>query len=353
MRRLLLAAGVVAAVLGAAAAGTLWVVHRHSAAGSPTTTEPLATATAQAMSLRATERVNATVTFDEAQPILLRRNGTYTWLPAPATVLREGSVVAAVDGEPVVMMQGAVPAWRAFQLGMPDGDDVRELESALHRLGLAAGVSVDRHFSAATATAVRRWQRSLHLPVTGAVADGAVIFAPDAVRVGQLHVTVGAPVAAIPPYDVTGTAKDVHADLDAARQADIAVGAEVSVAFLDGRRADARVSQLGRVATFAASDGTGPSTPTVPLTVTFTHPSDAGTLDQQPVQIEVTTSVRPHVLAVPVTALVSLNEGGDAVETVDASGAHTLVAVSVGMFAAGFVEITHGLSAGQVVVVAQ
>jgi hypothetical protein len=60
------------------------------------------------------------------------------------------------------------------------------------------------------------------------------------------------------------------------------------------------------------------------------------------------------VLAVPVNALVALAGGGYAVEEVDASGVHKLVAVSVGLFddAAGMVQVSgSGLAAGQRVVV--
>jgi hypothetical protein len=57
---------------------------------------------------------------------------------------------------------------------------------------------------------------------------------------------------------------------------------------------------------------------------------------------------------VPVGALLALAGGGYAVEVVDASGLHHLVAVTVGLFddAQGIVQVNgSGLSAGQRVVV--
>ena len=48
------------------------------------------------------------------------------------------------------------------------------------------------------------------------------------------------------------------------------------------------------------------SNATIPVTVTLTHPSAAGTLDQAPVTVYITTaSSRGPVLAVPVAALLA------------------------------------------------
>ena len=61
-----------------------------------------------------------------------------------------------------------------------------------------------------------------------------------------------------------------------------------------------------------------------------------------------------HALVVPVAALLSLANGGYAVEVVSASGIHSLVQVSLGLFddADGLVQVSgSGLAAGQSVVV--
>jgi hypothetical protein len=70
--------------------------------------------------------------------------------------------------------------------------------------------------------------------------------------------------------------------------------------------------------------------------------------------VYVTTQTRKGVLAVPVTALLALREGGYALETVDAAGQHHLVAVRLGVFSDGMVEVAGaGLRAGTKVVTAQ
>jgi hypothetical protein len=72
------------------------------------------------------------------------------------------------------------------------------------------------------------------------------------------------------------------------------------------------------------------------------------------VDVSITTNSAAGVLVVPVNALVALANGGYAVEVVEASGVHQLVAVSVGLFddAAGLVEVNGaGLAVGEHVVV--
>ena len=46
---------------------------------------------------------------------------TYTWLPQVGQVIRQDQRVYAVSGEPVPLLYGSIPAYRAFYVGMPDG----------------------------------------------------------------------------------------------------------------------------------------------------------------------------------------------------------------------------------------
>ena len=91
------------------------------------------------------------------------------------------------------------------------------------------------------------------------------------------------------------------------------------------------------------------------MTVTLTHPSAAGTLDQAPVTVTITTESSPGpVLAVPVTALVAQSPGGYVVEVVGPANARRWVPVQVGPIfddADGLVQVTGALTPGQRVVV--
>ena len=90
------------------------------------------------------------------------------------------------------------------------------------------------------------------------------------------------------------------------------------------------------------------------MTVTLTRPSAAGTLDQAPVTVYITTASSPGpVLAVPVGALLAQSSGGYAVEVIGAGNTRRLVPVTVGIFNdnSGLVQVTGALTPGEQVVV--
>ena len=62
--------------------------------------------------------------------------------------------------------------------------------------------------------------------------------------------------------------------------------------------------------------------------------------------VSVVTSAATDVLAVPVDALLALAEGGYAVELVTGAGRSDLVAVELGAFADGWVEVTGDIAEG-------
>jgi peptidoglycan hydrolase-like protein with peptidoglycan-binding domain len=81
--------------------------------------------------------------------------GLVTLAPEKGAQLEEGKVALAVGGRPVFVLKGAVPAFRDLSLGAV-GDDVRQLEEALQRLGFDPG-PVDGVYDAATAAGVTAW----------------------------------------------------------------------------------------------------------------------------------------------------------------------------------------------------
>jgi peptidoglycan hydrolase-like protein with peptidoglycan-binding domain len=305
--------------------------------------------------LRATAVFTGTLTFPSTQPVVIRRHGIYTALPAPGTTVSEGAALAGVDGRPVTLLLGAVPAWRSLEAGVPDGPDVEQLETALVELGIAPDLTADMHFGARTTAAVAAWQRSLGVPVTGAIAAGDVVFLPAAVRVGAWRAALGGPAGGDSPYDATSPAEVVRLDLPAARQQAVTVGASVTVTLPGGATAAATVADVGRVVTVPTdTGGQGTPQPTVTVIIALSNPAAAGGLDHVPVTIEIVTQARSGVLAVPVTALLALAEGGYGVETIDASGVHHIVAVTPGQYAGGNVELTGSAPAeGTTVVVAR
>ena len=126
----------------------------------------------------------------------------------------------------------------------------------------------------------------------------------------------------------------------------------MTVTLPDGTTTPGVVSSVGTVATTSGSGGS-PVT-TIPVQVTLTHPRAAGTLDQAPVTVNITTATARDALAVPVTALLAQAAGGYAVEVVGPGSARRWVPVRPGIFddAAGLVQVTGALAPGQRVVVA-
>ncbi|WP_344505473.1 peptidoglycan-binding protein [Dactylosporangium maewongense] len=290
--------------------------------------------------------------FDGAYTVVNQLpGGVVTVVPAPGTAVVRGADLYTVAGVPATLLYGAVPAYRELATGMSDGVDVLQLEQNLVALGMdpGHGITVDRHFSDATATAVRRWQAARGLPVaqrTGRLPLGQVAFLPGAVRVGAALVQVGASAGpGEPMLSATTTARVVRVALSAGRQGTVHAGdpVTVNVPGLDAP-VPGTVREVGTVAIAPEPGNNGPPGPaTVSMVVTVTMPSGAPALDQAPVQVSITGSQRRNVLRVPVTALLAAADGGYQVAVVDGSG-RRLITVTTGLFDenASMVEITGG-----------
>jgi peptidoglycan hydrolase-like protein with peptidoglycan-binding domain len=279
----------------------------------------------------------------------------YTKLPSAGDVVRRGQRLFAIDGQAVLFLYGAIPAWRTFRAGMTAGPDVGELNANLSALGYDAPTGGE--FTTATAAAISRLQQAHGLPQTGTLQLGAVVFEPGPLRVTALTPTVGQPVEPGPLLTATSTRREVAVQLDAGEQSQVKTGDRVTVTLPDNSTTPGVVTSVGKVATTLPSDqnaGGGPGSPTIEVGIRLIDSKAAGTLDQAPVNVSITESSVRNALVVPVTALLALAGGGYAVEEVEANGTHRLVAVKPGLFddATGLVQVSgSGLAAGQRVVV--
>jgi hypothetical protein len=236
--------------------------------------------------------------------------------------------------------------------GMSVGADVAELNGNLRGYGAPSGDA----FSVVTTLAIERFQSEHHVPATGQLPLGSVVFEPGAVRVTVVTPTEGSPVQAGPVLGITSTRRVVTIALDASQQSSVKVGDPVLITLPNNSTTPGHVSYVGTVATVPTDNGNGngSSSPTIEVDVTADRPAATGRLDQAPVDVSITTAMIRNVLAVPVSALLALAGGGYAVEEVEPSGVHQLVGVSVGLFddAAGVVQVSgSALAAGQRVVV--
>lgn len=378
MNRKLALPALVAAAVGAGVVGT---VTLGGARAAPASAPPPAFSTAKIRltDLATTTLTEATLGYAAGQPVVNLLTGTYTWFPAPGQIIEAGQALYRVDDQPVILMTGAIPAWRPFTPGMTNGRDITELQANLITLGDASGLltTPDGSFGAATQAAVERWQHACGLPVTGQVPLGQVVFLPGAVRVGAADESTGD--AASPgstPYQVTTATRSVTVPYSS-NLPPVSVGERLSIVLPSNADTPGIIAAIGPPpaagagssggsagsdgsgssgdsAASSGSSGSGNSGVSAQLTVTPLQPGQTGTEDNVPVQVALTVQSVHHVLAVPVTALLALSGGGYGVQLVLPSGAHRLIGVSTGLFAGGLVQVSGpGIADGARVVTAQ
>jgi Putative peptidoglycan binding domain len=262
--------------------------------------------------------------------------GVYTALPAVGQTVTRGQTVYSVNGQPIPLLYGGTPIARQLTTGV-SGDDVKELEDNLIALGYGSGLTDDGSFTSADTAAVKRWQAALGVTRSGVVNPGDVVVLPGALRVSTVKVQVGAS-ASTGAEIIDGTSPDhvVSVALDARQQTLVAVGAAVSVSLPNGSSVNGTITDVGTVAT-TTGQGAQQQT-TIPVTITLADNSVAGKLDGATVTVNITRTSHKNVLAVPVTALIALTDGGYAIETADRS--HRRIPVQTGLFSNGQVEIS-------------
>lgn len=109
----------------------------------------------------------------------------------PGDQVKPGQSVLEVDGRPVILLTGILPAYRDLRPGMT-GPDVAQLQQALAQLSRPVSPDVKGRFGAGTAAAVRDLYRHLGYTAGPGLPASEVVYAPAAdVRVQAVTVTVG------------------------------------------------------------------------------------------------------------------------------------------------------------------
>jgi hypothetical protein len=157
---------------------------------------PEATVSVVRRDLTTSDRLAGRVAFRDGHPFVAGRDGTLTAVPAAGSVVERGEAVVEIDGIPVVLLAGDVPAWRTLAVGVDRGPDVRQLNDNLAELGYADRDELpDDRFDWRTREAVRAWQADLEVETTGTVELGSVMFAPHAVRIATIEAALGTGVS--------------------------------------------------------------------------------------------------------------------------------------------------------------
>lgn len=342
---------------GGIAAGALVIGDEDGASSARAdASAEVATAAIVRRDLVETSVEDGTLGYAGPRSVINRLPGTLTWLPRVGRVIGPDHVLYRLDGAPVILLDGRIPAYRALGPGVPPGADVRQLERALRRGGYDKGreLAVDRAWDAATSAAVVRWQAAHGLPRSGTIDLGRVVFLPGARRVGERGAELGSPNGSAPPAAVaeapsptgnaailatTSTRRRVTVALDTTKSGLARRRARVSVELPSGRKVDGRVASVGTVGTAAAApDETAASSSDVTATIAVKVRllATVTALDQAPVTVRFEESRRKDVLAVPVTALLARPGGRFAVQLADAD---QIVTVQPGVYAGGYVEI--------------
>jgi hypothetical protein len=354
----------VAVVAVLAAAGSAAYIERgHYLHPAPSAAQagddnaaPVSTASATRRDLTSQTQVNGTLGYAGTYSVLAAAHGILTALPAIGQVITQGQAVYSVGADPVILLYGAVPAYRDLKQG-DTGADVQQLNAALVALGEAGSAQIDTssdQYTWQTAAAVEKLQAAIGVDQDGTLHLGQAVFLPTALRVSAVPATLGAPAGG-PVLQGTSTTRRVAVQLDATLQAQVKVGDTVTVTLPDTSTTTGKVTAIGTVATAATGQGGAAGTPAVEVDVSLDDPAATGTLDQAPVQVSITSASARGALVVPVTSLLALDGGGYAVEVLGPGGARTLVAVTLGIFddADGLVQVTDtALHPGDRVVVA-
>ncbi|MFI6101692.1 peptidoglycan-binding protein [Lentzea sp. NPDC051213] len=331
---------VVMAFAGTAGAVTFTRLSSAPASSAPPAPPP---ATTQVTRTTLTDRIKVDGDLGTGAPVGVagRRPGTITRLPAHGEQLERGKVLYEVNAVGVPVFFGPTPLYREMRNGVPDGDDVKMLQENLLALGYTELGAASGKFGPRTASAVKRWQKSLKAEQTGVVQPGDVIVVTGPVRVHAVTAQPGAPAEG-PLMTVTGLDRLVSVELTPAQRRLARVDAKVKVYLPGGKETAGTVRE---VAVKTVEDKPKPF-----ATVTLDDSALAASAELGRVTVEFDGEKRENVLAVPVQALLALREGGYAVEVVD-GGKSRYLAVRTGMFAGGMVEITgDGVSEGLTVV---
>lgn len=276
--------------------------------------------------------------------------GVVDSIAAPGTVVEHGTVLATVDGVDVVAVSDVSDETRAV-LDAFATDDVEEIESVLAYIGYDPSdeMDVDDDVDEFTTAAIVRWQESVGLPATGSASSHGYVVVPSdrTYTVGQPAVEVGTELGdGRLVTQLVSPTLSVTADVAVTEIDEFSVGQQVTVEQVDESTFVAVVASIDDTTTESTDGGD----PTVLVSFDVTEAPEeylSGT-----VTITTESSRIDGAIVVPTRALVTLREGGFAVERSNADGSTELVAVELGTFDDGVVEVVSGdLAPGDLVVV--
>lgn len=341
--KVVVAAIIAAVVLGTGSVVVLTRIASNEALAEPPKSDPLKSAEIKKTNLADQQSVTGQLAYGAERSLAGRKSGTITGLPNQGSVIDRGKPVYWADAKPVPLFYGSLPLYRDLEQGMPNGPDVKVVEENLAALGFKDFGTPDEKFNSYTASALKKWQKANGLEQTGKLGSGDVVVQPGAIRVSSLTGQLGAPAGG-DVMKVTGTERAVTVELDQAKQRLAKQGDKVELSIVGGKKpTTGTITGISR----NAGDPNQGQKPKIVLTISVDDPTAAEGLDTANVTALFTVTKKQGVLAVPVGALLALNEGGYGLQTEDGK----TIPVTVGIFAKGQVEVQgEGLREGMRVV---
>ena len=192
--------------------------------------------------------------------------GVANRLPLAGKELKEGEVVLTTSGRPVFLLNGAQPSFRDLGPGAK-GDDVRQLEEALARLGFDPG-PVDGVYDAMTEHAVVAWyERSGFAPFSASRDQLAALRTTEAGRNSAQVEVLSAQGSAGKDEAALAAARLAHESaIDAAARSQRAAEAAAAGARAADEAASAEVAAKEGV--LAALSAARPAIPATPAEIT-------------------------------------------------------------------------------------
>ncbi|MFC5100025.1 peptidoglycan-binding protein [Kibdelosporangium philippinense] len=243
-----------------------------------------------------------------------------------------------MDAKPIVLFYGDIPMYRPVGPGVSNGPDVKLVEENLKTLGFGGFGAPDEKFTDGTATAIKKWQKSLKVDQNGTVEIGDVVIAQGPFRVSTLVANLGAQ-GTTDVLKYTGVNRGVTVKIKAEQRDNAKPGSKVTVS-VGGKQTTGTVQQV----TLAAADnnpgmGGGDQDTKFDVSIKLDDPGAITAPDGSSADVRFTTVSHNGVLAVPVGALLALAEGGYALEVVEGTS-RRLIPVQTGLFADGKVEVS-------------
>ena len=304
----------------------------------------LPTEVVQRRNLATRIEVDGLLGYADLRPVYSRSRGIVTVARPAGVIVQPGQWLYRVDDRPVVLLDGATPAWRTLAPGTR-GPDVRQLQRNLAAFGFGP-LEPNGVFDAGTERAVERWQRQVGIAATGTVALGSVVFQRGARRIAAAG-TVGRSLSpGAPALQTSSTSRAIVISVSPEQRQYLRAGAHVAVSVPGGSTVTGTIATVARAA--VAHEG-GPPTFAASIAV----PADAvPDLDAAPVTISIVTEQARGVTSVGIYALLALQGGGFGLEVVEGSR-RRIVPVQLGAAADGFVAVSgDGIEPGVRVVTA-